>query len=68
MNKYIKQAIKITGSQAKLAKLCSVSRQAVNNWALRKNFVDAHSAMKIEVATNGRVQKNNLRPDLWPYK
>ena len=58
-------AIEQAGGISALAKLMpdSPSRQAVDNWT--KKGVPAKRAVHIEVALNGRVRRQELRPDLF---
>lgn len=63
--KRLKKAIKIIGSQNKLATLCKVSQQAVAGWIAWGN-VPARHALTIEKATNGQVTRHDLRPDIYP--
>ena len=62
MDKLI-EAIKIAGNQARLAELVGVNPMAVSHWKSRK--VPASRCMAIEVATDGRVTRQDLRPDIF---
>jgi DNA-binding transcriptional regulator YdaS (Cro superfamily) len=57
-------AIKDLGSEAKLAHAAGVSQPAIHK-AKNAERVSAELAVKIEVATGGRVPRWELRPDLW---
>ena len=61
----LRLAIDEAGGISALAKLMpdSPSRQAVDNWT--KNGLPAKRAVHIEVALNGRVRRQELRPDLF---
>ena len=61
----LRLAIDEAGGISALAKLMpdSPSRQAVDNWT--KKGVPAKRAVHIEVALNGRVRRQELRPDLF---
>ena len=61
----LRLAIDEAGGISALAKLMpdSPSRQAVDNWT--KKGVPAKRAVHIEVALNGRVRRQDLRPDLF---
>ena len=59
----LKKAIKIAGGQAALARIASVTRQAVSLW-LRTGQVPANRVQSVEAATNGLVTRHDLRPDL----
>lgn len=61
---YITQAITLLGSEAKLGAAAGVSQHAI--WsAKRKGRVSAELAIKIERATEGKVTRAQLRPDLF---
>tara|TARA_R110002167_G_scaffold300227_1_gene504521 strand:+ start:334 stop:579 length:246 start_codon:yes stop_codon:yes gene_type:complete len=61
----LRLAIDEAGGISALAKLMpdSPSRQAVDNWT--RKGVPAKRAVHIEVALNGRVRRQELRPDLF---
>ena len=61
----LRLAIDEAGGISALAKLMpdSPSRQAVDNWT--KKGVPAKRAVHIEVTLNGRVRRQELRPDLF---
>lgn len=63
-NSPIIDAIKDAGSEAKLAKLTGYSQVAINK-AKRSGHCSAEMAVAIERATNKRVTRLMLRPDLW---
>lgn len=54
MNEAIEKAVKILGTQAKLAELCNVSQQSVHKW-VKGGGISVTLAQKIENATNGQV-------------
>lgn len=54
MNKAIRKAVIIVGSQFKLANACDVSQQSVNKW-LKGGGIDSKYLLRIERATNGEV-------------
>lgn len=60
----IERAIRIAGSEAKLAEKTGFSQPAINK-AKRKGRASAELAKAIDVALNGEVTKEQLRPDLW---
>jgi prevent-host-death family protein len=61
----IERAISLLGSEAKLAAAAGVAQPSINE-AKKKGRVGAKMAAGIDAATDGRVSKNQLRPDLWP--
>lgn len=67
MNKTpLEKAIDTTGSQAALAKAIGVKPQHVWNWLHRDKQVPAEQVLPIEAATDGKVTRHELRPDLYP--
>lgn len=62
----LEKAIDATGSQAALAKAIGVKPQHVWNWLHRDKQVPAEKVLPIEVATEGKVSRHELRPDLYP--
>lgn len=72
----IKQAAEMVGGQAALARLIGARQQQVWNWANLQRQVPAERANAIERATDGRIQVEQLRPDVrwvrvpdpsWPH-
>ena len=63
MNRKLKKACKIVGSQNKLAKALGVSRQAVYQWMEGK--VPAERVLAVEELTGGQVTRYDLRPDIY---
>ena len=60
----IEAAIAHAGSETKLGAACGVSQNAI--WsAKKKGRVSADPAVAIERATNGKIPRWQLRPDLW---
>ncbi|EFM0440045.1 TPA: transcriptional regulator [Escherichia coli] len=64
VNKAIKAAIDLVGSQQKLADACGVKQPSVWAWLHGKKRVSAENAKRIEMATNGNVPAYLIRPDL----
>ncbi|MFP5078626.1 transcriptional regulator [Rhizobium sp. YIM 134829] len=65
VTRLLEAAIAIAGSEAKLGKMVAVSQNAI--WsAKRKGRVSAELAAGIDRATNGAIQKSQLRPDIFP--
>ncbi|MBD2822636.1 helix-turn-helix domain-containing protein [Xenorhabdus sp. 42] len=62
-NQVIQTAIRIAGSQKKLADLCSVSQPTVWRW-LHGGGIDVRFVMPIVRATNGVIKAHEIRPDL----
>lgn len=62
----LERAITFAGSQAALAKSLGVKPQYVWNWLNRDGKVPAEQVIPIEVATEGKVTRHELRPDLYP--
>jgi len=63
MNLVIQKALKIVGSQKRLAEICEVSQPAVHKW-LNGGFVSPEKVNAIVKATNGEIQAYQIRPDL----
>jgi len=64
MNKVIKSAISIVGTQKKLAKACGVSQSAVQKWLHNKSKVSPEKVAFIVKATGGIVKSYEIRPDM----
>ena len=62
----LKRAIRIVGGQAALGRACGVSQAHVWNWLHRERRVPAGRVLAVEIATGGRVRRDELRPDLYP--
>jgi DNA-binding transcriptional regulator YdaS (Cro superfamily) len=62
----LKRAVEIVGSQAALAKALKVKPQHVWNWLNRDDRVPAEQVLPIEAATDGKVTRHDLRPDIYP--
>lgn len=63
---FIHQAIELTGSQQKLAEGAGCSQQHISYLLTSAKRVTAETALGIERATDGRVSRHDLRPDLYP--
>ncbi|ENE4829167.1 MULTISPECIES: transcriptional regulator [Klebsiella] len=63
MNKVIQRALKIVGSQQRLADICGVSQPAVHKW-LNGGLVSPEKVKAIVSATGGKVKAHEIRPDL----
>jgi DNA-binding transcriptional regulator YdaS (Cro superfamily) len=64
LNRHIQKAVKICGSQSKLAKACGVSQTAVWNW-LHGSRISPENAIAVEMATVGQVPRDVLRGDVF---
>lgn len=62
----IEKAIRILGSQKKLADAACCTQASVSRWLTGDRRISAESAVAIEIATGGKVARSELRPDLWP--
>lgn len=60
----IDKAVKLAGGTSAMASALSVSPQVVANWKGRKS-VPAEYCLRIEQATNGKVTRYQLRPDVF---
>lgn len=60
----LKRAITGAGSQAALARLCSVTQPAVAQWVQKGGSLPAEHVLKVEAATG--VSRHDLRPDIYP--
>ena len=60
----LKQYCDVYGRQKELAKACDVTPQAVSGW-LSKG-VPPERVLAIEKATDGKVTRYKLRPDIYP--
>lgn len=62
---HIQRAVDLAGSQRALAEKAGLSQQAIS-WLLNEApQVTAEVAIKIERATDGKVSRIDLRPDLF---
>ena len=61
----IQKAIDVVGSQGKLAKLLGIKQQGVSYFLHKADKVTGEMALQIELATNGKVTRKQLRPDLF---
>lgn len=65
MQLVIARAIELVGGQTALAKACGVSQQLVWHWLHVAEKIPAERAIDIERATDGKVSRGDIRPDLW---
>ncbi len=64
VNEVIDCAIKIAGSQKKLADACGVSQPTVWAWLHGEKKPSAENAKRIELATDEVIPAYRIRPDL----
>lgn len=60
----LKEAIRLAGSQAELARRIGKKQAHVWNWLNRDGRIPAEAVLPIESATG--VSRSELRPDLYP--
>lgn len=65
IRKQIEKAISITGSQQKLAEKVGCSQQYISLLARSAVKVSAEMALAFDRATDGKVSKHTLRPDIF---
>lgn len=53
-------------SQKELARRVGVTQGMVWQWLNERRRISAERVIDIEIATNGRVQRHDLRPDIYP--
>ena len=63
MSKELKKYCETYGNQKALADACGVTPQAVTKWLRR---VPSERVLAIEEATDGKITRHELRPDLYP--
>lgn len=61
----LERAIQQVGGQSALARAIGVKQGHVWQW-LNKTRVPAEYVLRIESATEGRVSRHELRPDIYP--
>jgi DNA-binding transcriptional regulator YdaS (Cro superfamily) len=61
----LEEAVKLAGSQAKLAEKIGLSQQGVSYIMNRSEAVPAEVAVAIDRFTEGKISKRELRPDLF---
>lgn len=57
-----KEASRLLGSQAEMARLLRVTAPTVNQWCSGERAVPAKRALQIEVLTEGQIKKVDLCP------
>lgn len=63
----IEAAISMFGSEAKTARAAGVSQPVVHE-AKHSGKVGPKLAIGLDAATDGKISKSDLRPDLWPHE
>lgn len=61
---HIKRAVASAGNMSALARLCGVSAPAVRKW-VHGGQISAVNALRVQIATGGRVTACDLRPDIF---
>ena len=62
---HIEAAIEYHGSQAKLARAAGCSQQYISLLIQGKTGLSAEKAIDFERATDGKISRNVLRPDIF---
>lgn len=63
-NDALARAIEMVGNQEIFAQRAGVSQVAVSKW-LKKGYVPAERVVEAERATDGRITRQEFRPDLF---
>jgi len=61
----ISEAIRLKGSQQKLAEAAGCSQQQISYLMKEASGISAEMALKVERATDGAVSRHELRPDIY---
>ena len=64
----LEKAIALLGGQSALGRALGIKQQLVWNWLNRTRKVPAEYAIPIEKATDGRISRHQIRPDLYPIE
>lgn len=64
LHSLIEQAVKLHGSQKKLAVEAGCSQQQIA-YLLKAPSISVEMALRIDKATDGKVSKHDLRPDFY---
>lgn len=62
----LQRAIEAAGGLTRLAERIGVSPQVVSNW--RSRGIPADRVLAVERASDGKVSRSELRPDLYPLE
>jgi DNA-binding transcriptional regulator YdaS (Cro superfamily) len=63
---HLLRAIRLVGSQPKLAAAMGCSQSKVSWLITTAHDISAEDALKVDRATDGAVSASELRPDIWP--
>lgn len=63
LTQHVKAAVKLHGSQAKLAAAMGCTQQQIS-YLLKAKSISAEMAIALDRATEGKVSRFDLRPDL----
>lgn len=63
---HLRKAIELTGSQVALGAKIGCSQAKISWLLISADNISAEDAVAIERATDGRVSRRDLRPDMWP--
>lgn len=61
----VKKAVMLAGGQTKLAGRFKIAPQSVQQW-VATGRIPAVRVIGVEAATDGRVSRHELRPDIYP--
>lgn len=59
-------AVNRVGGQQALGKLIGVSQPSIHCWISGEFIISGEYAIPVEKATDGKVTRHQLRPDLYP--
>lgn len=62
---HVRRAVDLVGGQSELARRIGMSQPTVFNLCTNAKAIRAEVAKLIDEATEGRVSKSDLRPDIW---
>ena len=62
----LEKAVELAGGQTALAESIGVKQTHIWNWLNRDKRVPAERVIAVEQATDGRVSRHSLRPDIYP--
>lgn len=68
MLKPLEKALEILGGQAQTAKILGIAQQTVSAWVNRHKRVSIKYAIPLEKLTEGKVNRHQLRPDVYPFE
>lgn len=64
--RFLEQAVEIAGGQSALARACGVTQGHVWAWLNKSGRCPAKYVFPVEAATNTKITRHQLRPDLYP--